>query len=103
MKKLKDFKSLKEKLLQDPKVRAEYEELRPEFDLIIAFIKARKAAKLSQAALAKELKLKQSALARLETGGYARTSYLNLQRVANTMGYSLETRLVKQSKKKLRA
>ncbi len=99
MEKFVDFKTFKEEALKDPKFRAEYEALRPEFELIIAFIRARHAAKLSQAALAKQLKLKQSAVARFETGGYARTSYLNLSRVANKMGYELKLSLVKKPKK----
>ena len=56
--------SFKEETLKNEKVRAEYELLRPEFELMMEFIKARKAAKLSQAALAKKLKLQQSAVAR---------------------------------------
>jgi len=99
MEKLVDYKTFKEESLKNPKVRAEYEALRPEFDLLITFIKARRKAKLSQAALAKELKMKQSAVARFESGGYARTSYLNLSRVANKMGYDLEMKLVKRPKK----
>ena len=37
--------------LKNAKVRAEYEALRPEFELVIALIKARKAAKISQVGL----------------------------------------------------
>jgi len=38
-----DFKSFKEEALKNPKVRAEYEALRSEFEVIMGFIKARKA------------------------------------------------------------
>jgi len=99
MEKLGNFKTLLKKLMKNPEFRSEYEALGPEFDLLSAFIKARRKAKLSQAALAKELKLKQSAVARFESGGYARTSYLNLSRVANKMGYDLQMKLVKRAKK----
>jgi len=44
------FKSFKEDVLKNAKVREEYEALRPEFELMIEFIKARKSAKLSQEA-----------------------------------------------------
>lgn len=93
MTKRPDFKSFKEEVLKNEKVKIEYEALRPEFELMMEFIKARKAAKLSQAALAKKLKLQQPTIARLENGGYLKTSVANLTRVANTMGYSLKVML----------
>ena len=96
MDKRPDFKSFKEEALKNPKVQAAYEALRPEFELIMNFIKARKTKKLSQAALAKKLKLQQSSVARLENGGYAKTSITNLARFANKMGYSLKVSLQKK-------
>lgn len=56
MTKRPDFKSFKEEVLKNEKVKIEYEALRPEFELMMEFIKARKAAKLSQAALAKNMR-----------------------------------------------
>jgi predicted transcriptional regulator len=88
-----DFQSFKEQVLKNEKVRAEYEELRPEFELMMKFIRARKSAKLSQDALAKKLKLQQPSIARLENGGYATTSFSKLAKVADVMGYSLEVSL----------
>lgn len=99
MDKRPDFKTFRDEALKNPNVRAEYEALRAEFELIMKFIKARKAAKLSQSALAKRLKIQQSSVARLENGGYARTSYINLERFANKMGYDLKLSLVKKPKK----
>lgn len=93
MTKRPDFKSFKEEVLKNEKVKTEYEALRPEFELMMEFIRMRKAAKLSQAALAKKLKMKQSAIARLENGGYIKTSIAKLERVANSMGYSLKVTL----------
>jgi ribosome-binding protein aMBF1 (putative translation factor) len=91
------FEKFKKEALKDPKIKAEYEALRPEFELIIEFIKARKAAKISQEDLAKKLKVKQPSIARLEGGGYTRTSIANLTKVANVLGYSLKISL--QAKK----
>lgn len=88
-----DFKAFKEEALKNAKVKAEYEALRPEFELIMNFIKARKAKKLSQAALAKKLKVQQSSIARLESGGYAKASIARLSRYAHMMGYSLNVSL----------
>lgn len=99
MDKRPDFKTFREEALKNPKVRAEYEALRSEFELIMKFIKARKEAKLLQSASAKKLKLQQSSVARLENGGFARTTYLNLDRVADKMGYELKLSLVKKPKK----
>ncbi len=93
MDKRPNFKSFKEEVLKNAKVREEYEALRPEFELMIDFIKARKSAKLSQEALAKKLKLQQPSIARLENGGYATTSISKLAKVANILGYSLKISL----------
>jgi predicted transcriptional regulator len=97
MNKRPDFRSFKEEVLKNAKVREEYEALRPEFELMMEFIKARKATKLSQTALAKKLKLQQPSIARLENGGYATTSLSKLAKVANVLGYSLKVSL--QAKK----
>jgi transcriptional regulator with XRE-family HTH domain len=60
---------------------------------MIELIKARKSAKLSQADLAKKLKLQQPSIARLESGGYTKTSLSKLSEYANVMGYSLKVSL----------
>jgi len=98
MTKRPDFKSFKEEAFKNAKVRKEYEALRSEFELILEFIKARKLAKLSQAALAKKLKVTQPSIARLESGGYATTSISKLSKVANALGCSLQVSL--QAKKR---
>jgi len=87
------FKTFKEEALKDEAFRAEYEALRPGFELVQQFIKARKNAHLSQIELAKRLKVKQPSIARLETGGYASTSVTKLSEVANALGYSLKISL----------
>jgi len=92
------FEEFEKEALKDPKVKAAYEALRPEFELMIAFIKARKAAKISQEDLAKKLKVKQPSIARLESGGYTKTSIANLTKVADVLGYSLKISL--QAKKR---
>ena len=93
MDKRPDFKSFKKKSLKDPEVRKEYEALRPEFELMMEFIQARKSKKLSQADLAKKLKLQQPSIARLESGGYSKTSISKLSEYANVMVYSLKVSL----------
>ena len=97
MNKKLDFKTFKEEALQDAAFRAEYEKLQPEFELLRQFIKARKKARISQKGLAKKLKLQQPAIARLEGGGYAKTSIVNLSKYASALGCSLKISL--QAKK----
>ena len=62
------FRALKQRMLRDPAVRAEYERLGPEFALAREMIRARKQAGLTQAQLAKRMGTTQSAIARLESG-----------------------------------
>ena len=65
---MKTFEELKAELLQNPEVRAEYERLRPEFELAETIIAARTAQGLTQAELAARMKTSQSYVARLESG-----------------------------------
>ena len=88
-----NFKDFKEEFLKDEKTREAYEALRPEFELMMEFIRARKTAKMSQDELAKKLKTKQPTIARLENGAYIRTSLAKLSQIANVLGYSLKISL----------
>jgi predicted transcriptional regulator len=96
-KKRPDFKTFKRKALQDAEFKKEYEVLKPEFELIRKFIKARQKADISQMDLAKKLNIQQPTIARLEGGGYATTSFAKLSKVADALGYSLTISL--QAKK----
>ncbi len=60
----KDFKA---KLLQDPEVRAEYERLQPEMELLDVLLSAREQAGLTQAEVATRMGTKAPAVARLES------------------------------------
>ncbi len=99
MNKKLSFKAFKEAALKDEAFKTEYETLRPEFELIEQFIKARKKAHLSQTELAALLKAQQPLIARLESGGYASTSITKLLKVADALGYSLKISL--QAKKRI--
>ncbi len=87
------FKDFKKEMLKDPEIKAEYEALRPEFELLRGFIKARIDAKLSQEQLAEKLELQQPAIARLEGGGYTKTSVKRLNEFATALGCSLKISL----------
>ena len=62
------FEKLKARLLADPKVKAEYDALAPEFEISAELIAARLRAGLSQADLAARMGTSQSTIARLESG-----------------------------------
>ena len=87
---LRDFKK---KVTQDKAFMTEYEALRPEFEVVRDFIKARLDSSCSQQELAKRLDLQQPAIARLERGGYATTSIIKLTKVAHALGYNLTFQL----------
>ena len=88
-----NFKAFKEEALKNAQVKEEYESLRPEFELLMEFINARKAVKLSQEDLAKRLNVQQPCIARLESGGYAATSVAKLSKIAKVLGYNLKISL----------
>ena len=87
------FDAFKKKMLKDKEFKKEYDALGPEFELMIAFIKARKKKHISQVELAKRLKAQQPSIARLERGGYASTTVAKLSKVADAMGYNLKVSL----------
>ena len=90
MTKLKD---LKKRLVEDPEFREEYGRIDDEFKLIEALVRARTAAKLTQAELARRLGTTQSAIARLEGGGVS-PSFATLRRYAEATGTRLTVGLV---------
>mgnify|MGYP001572240475 CR=1 FL=1 len=63
-----DFNTWKKQALRDPKLKAEYDRLQPEFAVIRAVIEARIKKGLTQKILAQKMKTKQSAISRLESG-----------------------------------
>ncbi len=85
----RNFRELKKELLKDPKVRAGYEALGPEFALIESVIQKRIDKKMTQGALAKKMKTKQSAISRLESG-MSNPSIKFLQKVATALGGTLK-------------
>ena len=62
------FEKLKARLLANPKVKAEYDALAPEFEIAAELLRARLRAGLSQAELAERMGTSQSTIARLENG-----------------------------------
>ena len=84
---------LKKRLMDKPEFREEYEKSDAEFAIIEALVRARSAAKLSQAELAQRIGTTQSAVARLEGGGVS-PSLSTLRRYAEATGTKLHVELV---------
>ena len=82
---MESYKHLKAQLLKNPEFRKAYEALGPEFALIQMIIEKRLKQGLTQAALARKIRTKQSAIARLESGTY-NPSLAFLEKVAKALG-----------------
>jgi len=90
---MKSFNSVKSELLKDKKVKKAYDELGPEFEFIQTLIEKRIEHGLSQAALAKKIGTKQSAISRLESGSY-NPSIDFLKKIADALDVQLKVTLV---------
>lgn len=90
MTKFNDF--LKEQL-KDPEIRAEYEALEPEFEIIQAMIDARKLKGITQKELSERTGIAQSDISKLENGN-ANPSLRTLQRLAFGMGCKLKLEFI---------
>lgn len=83
-----DFDIYLKKVLKDPKIKAEYDKLEPQFAPIEAILEARVKKGITQAQLASKVGTKQSAIARLESGN-ANPSIGFLQKLAEALGKKL--------------
>lgn len=90
MTKFNDF--LKEQL-EDPEIKAEYDALEPEFQIIQAMIDARKIKGITQKELSERTGIAQSDISKLENGN-ANPSLRTLQRLASGMGCKLKLEFI---------
>lgn len=86
-------KELKEKYLNNPEVKAEYDALEPEYQLIKAIIRERENQSLSQQALADLTGINRADISRLENGG-GNPSLKTMKRLAKGLGKKLKIELV---------
>jgi ribosome-binding protein aMBF1 (putative translation factor) len=82
-----DFEVWEKEALKDPKLRAEYDKLQPQF----AILRARIEKRLTQKELALRIGTKQSVISRLESGR-ANPSIGFLKRLAQALNSHLEIR-----------
>ena len=90
---------LKAKALAISEVRAEYEALAPEFDLLQRMLLARKSAGLTQNDVAERMGTKREAVARLEAAvasGKHSPSIATLKKYAQAVGHRIEIHFLKQ-------
>ena len=86
------FEEFKARSLANPKVKAEYDALAPEFEISLELVKARLRAGLSQAQLAARMRTSQSTITRLESG-QTLPSTKTLLRFAKATGSKVKVRL----------
>ena len=91
-----DFEAFRDEQLRDEKLRKEYEDLEPEFELAKEVITLRKTCNLTQKQLAEQMGTSQPAIVRLESGNYHNISLAFLRRLADALGAVPEVHLKKR-------
>lgn len=86
-----DFAAWEKESLKNPKIKAEYDKLQPEFALIQAMIDARVQKRVTQEELAHKIGTKQSVISRLESGR-ANPTVAFLKKFAAALNTRLEIR-----------
>lgn len=85
---MRNWKDVEAEFLRDPETKAEFEALRPQYEIISQIIKARSEQGLTQEELAARTGLQRSNISRLESGTYNPSIEL-LTRVAKGLGLEL--------------
>jgi ribosome-binding protein aMBF1 (putative translation factor) len=83
------FKRFKTRVLKDPVIKAEYEALGPEYEVVKTIIKERVKRGWSQTELAEAIGSRQPVISRLEQGN-GNPSLLTLQKIAKALDLSLQ-------------
>ena len=88
-----DFDEFLKESLKNPKIKAEFDRLKPEFAVIQAMIDVRRKKDLTQKQLAKKLGTTQSAISRLEKGNINPTIGF-MHKLADALGSRLDIRFL---------
>lgn len=86
------FNALKQGFMKDEAFRAEYEQLRPRYEIISQIIEARTEKNMTQTELAKRIGTQRSNISRLESGTY-NPSLDFLIKIAGALGKELTIRM----------
>ena len=90
---MSDFRNCRNKQLEDPEFKAEWEALQPELSLVQAMIDARKVSGLTQKELSERTGIAQADISKLENGN-ANPSLRTLQRLAAGMGMQVKIEFI---------
>lgn len=89
----KDFRELLNERLKDEDFKKKYDELTPEYEVVKAFLKARKQCNMTQKELAEKSGIAQSDISKLENGN-SNPSIKTLQRLASSMNMHIKVEFV---------
>ncbi|MCR4675192.1 MAG: helix-turn-helix domain-containing protein [Lachnospiraceae bacterium] len=92
------YKEYKEKTLKNPKVKAEYDALQPEYDIIQAMIDARNSQHITQKELAEKTGITQADISRIENGT-RNPSLAMVKRIAEGLGMQLRLEFIPSTTK----
>ncbi len=87
------YRNYKEKALKDPKLKAEYDALQPEFDIIQAMIDARNNQHMTQKELSEKTGITQADISRIENGT-RNPSLAMVKRLADGLGMRLKLEFI---------
>lgn len=92
-----NLQEMKSEILENAEVQAEYEKLKPEYDVVRAVLEARKKNHLTQQQLADRTGINRADISKLENGSTNPTIAL-LQRIAEGMDMQLKLEFVPKHK-----
>ena len=95
---MSSYKDYKEKALGNPEVKAEYDALQPEYDLIKAMIDARTSQNITQKELSEITGITQADISRIENGT-RNPSLAMVKRIAAGLGMQLRLEFVQDPAK----
>lgn len=95
---MSSYEDYKKKALADPKTRAEYDALAPEYDLIQAMINARISQNITQKELAEMTGITQADISRIENGT-RNPSLAMVKRIAAGLGMQLRLEFIPEHSK----
>ena len=96
---MRNYSEYKEKVLQNPEIKAEYDALQPEYDIIQAMINARVEQNITQKELSARTGITQADISRIENG--TRNPSLKLvKKLAQGLGMQLKLEFIPNLKVK---
>lgn len=90
---MSSFQEFRDKQLEDPELRAEYDALEAEYAIVRAVFAARRETGLTQRELAEKSGISQADICKIETGN-GNPTLKTLQRLAGAMGKNLKIEFV---------